>query len=380
MKRKCITLLLLLLLAPLLFSVVSVSHNSDYGCVIYTVLLYNSTTIQGKSLNYFSQLSPSSMTMDSHGNVYVAAVNYVFVLNSSGHVIKNISVVGADYLTYSNGLVIAASGVLPNYTLTFISAENFTVLRTVVVNDYPLSVAVYNNTIYIGTHNGIGELVGNKIELIVRTPGPVVSLIPVHDMLIAAGYNLPLDVGFVYFIFPSNKTVFYMVFNDTFPYSIYYHNGTLYIAADYKIIILNKDYSVNYIYVPNERIRGITVRENLIYATANSVYGPDYVLVLNKTTLLGRIEVGITPIGIIYNNCSNLIFVSNFFDGTVSIIGFNCNKTTSTKTFIPPQGSPETNISYATHGYYMNWLPLTIILIIVVMSFIIIFLVKRKTS
>ncbi|ARM75339.1 hypothetical protein [Acidianus manzaensis] len=339
------------------FLSLSVTSEPNYGCVEYTVYLGNFSTVKGSSLNYFSPISPSSIVMDSSGNVYVAAVNEIYILNSSGNIIRNISVSGAEYLYYYKGIILAASGTLPNYTLTLINSKNFSIIKTIILNTFPLSVSMVKNQIYIGTSNGIGELKGNKIEFITLTPGPVTSMLSVNGTLFASGYNLSRNYGFLDII-KDNKLFEIMIINNTFPNSLYYKNNILYIASDFEIIILNlNNNSIRYISIPGEEIQGIAIYNGHIYATADSLYGPDFVLVLNSTTVLSYIKVGITPIGIVYNNFSKLLFVSNFFDGTISIIGFNCSKTSTNTTESVVENnliSSIINVVYPMHLYLIQ--------------------------
>lgn len=316
------------------------------------------------------------MAMDFQGNIYVAAVNSVYVISPYGYLIKNISVHGAEELAYSNGILVVASGTLPNHTVTLIDTKNFTVVKIFTLNVSPLSVAIVNGKIFIGTYNGVMVLEGDEFKPILTTPGPVISLVSGDGMLFAAGYNFSQNYGFVYFI--SSEQIGRFLINNTFPNSLYYYYGRLYVAADFLVMIINlENHSYEYVKIPGEKIEGVTVKGGLIYATADSLYGPDYVLVLNSTAVLDSIKVGITPIGIIYNNVSNYIFVSNFFDGSISMIGFNCSEITSSSSSF---SFPQVRTTSTMHGenIYPSLISYTVILAFVaIIFFIIIYLILR---
>ncbi len=293
--------------------------------------------VSGVTPNFFSSVSPTYMAVNSLGYVFVIAVNEIFVINPYGKVIGKINVPGAEYISYcsQNNTLIVSSGTLPNFTISFISAKNFSIIRTITVNNYPLSVLSYDGRIYVGTYDGVGTLNDNKINIFVKTPGQVVSLAYSNGSLYAVGYNFSQDYGFLFII--HNYTYKSIILN-TFPNFVYAYNNKIYIAGDFSIIILNQNSNLQYVNISGEKFEGIVVdpKNNLTYATADSLIGPDYILVLNGSTIEGKIYGGITPIGIVYDNTSNLLFISNFFDGTVSVISTNNTQSYQINTYQIP--------------------------------------------
>jgi len=298
---------------------------SQIGYIEYTIYLNNMSTVSGVTPNFFSSISPTYMVVDSSGYVFAAAVNEVFIINPYGKVVGKIGVQGAEYISYcnENNTLIVSSGTLPNFTISFISTINFTIIRTINVNDYPLSTLEHNGKIYVGTYGGVGILNNSKINIFVNTPGPVVSLAYSNGYLYAVGYNFTQSYGFLFII--HNNSVKSIILS-TFPNFIYVYNNKIYIAGDFSVIMINQEsLKIQYINISGEKFEGIVVdpKNNLTYVTADSLFGPDYILVLNGSKISGEIYGGITPIGIVFDNVSNFLFISNFFDGTISVISTN---------------------------------------------------------
>jgi len=349
--------------------------NSQIGYIQYTIYLNNMSTVEGVTPNFFSSISPTYMTVSSSGNVYVVAVNEIYAVNPYGKIIGKVNIQGAEYISYceKNNTLITASGTLPNFTISFISAKNLTVIKTINVKYYPLSVMAYNGEIYIGTYNGIGILKGDNISIITKAPGPIVSLAYSNGGIYAVGYNFTESYGFLLVI--HNDTVRSIILS-TFPNFVYSYGSKIYIAGDFSVIMISQNnFKTNYVNVSGEKFEGITVdpKNNLTYVTADSLFGPDYILVLNGTRILGQIFGGITPIGIVFDNISNLLFVSNFFDGTISVISTN-----GIQNILPNNYQFPINQNYVNNTPHLQYYMQDLVLFIIIIFMIFIFIIYRR--
>ncbi|MUM65063.1 hypothetical protein D1867_07390 [Acidianus infernus] len=344
-----------LILIIVISSIIAYSQTSNIGCVAYTIFLNNETTVAGRSSNVFCQISPTYLVECSKGNVFVAAVNKIYEISPYGKVINSLNISGVEYLCYYNSTLIATSGTLPNKTITLINLRNMSI-KTIATCFYPLAISAVNNTIYVGSYGYVYSLNNCRISQVLKVPGKVTSITTNGKILFISGFNFTKNQGFIVF-YPS---VYSPIYFNTFPNYIFYYNCSLYVAADEYIFIINLyTHKINYIEVQGEEFEGITIKNGLIYVTSDSLYGPDYVLVLNGTRILGKIYVGITPIGIIYDNVSKFIFVSNFFDGTISIISNSSPHGTSYMLNLPPFACCEKGASNSYNNF--QFLPIIIL-------------------
>ncbi|NON62490.1 YncE family protein, partial [Acidianus sp. RZ1] len=242
---------------------------------------------------------------------------------------------------------------------------------------YPLSIAYDNvsDKVIVGLIGGIGILKGDNITDIVRMPG-IVSSLAVNNIgnIYVVGYNLSANRGF-FSILDNNFTVKLEDNFSTFFNFVSYINGKTYIGGDGCILIYQNSTFSKITYL-GEDFYGMAYDpiNDLVYVAAHSLYGPDFVLVIKGTNIVGRIYGVVTPIDIIFNPVSKLIFVSNFFSGTLSIISPGK----------PPEGNtqevtlPSNSYVSSTSSMGINMLKIIIILTIALFFIASLFLRKLK--
>ncbi|EHP70058.1 hypothetical protein MetMK1DRAFT_00005600 [Metallosphaera yellowstonensis MK1] len=366
----------------LLVSLSSSCLSPPIGYVKYTVDLGNFTVVQGSLANIFSQISPSELIQDSQGRVFVAAVGSVYVLGPyDGKILRQINVSGAEYMTYdpNQSLIYVASGTLPNMSISVISDETLTLLRTVGLNVSPTGI-VYdqrNGEIYVGFPGGLGELRGNELSPSLRVDGVVTSIAvnPLDGDIYVTTLNFSENQGYLYSISPE-LTVNRVVELNTFPNVVTFWNGKIYVGGDGYLEVFNASSlePLTSLQLQGQKVEGIAVdpRDGFIYVSLDSLYGPDSVLAFAGNETLGEIGVGVSPKSVLYDTVSGEIFVSNFFDGTISIIAPGCPVTQSVTENVTINRPSITPAPAQTPSYLLP------MLVVALTLFLALYLVRRK--
>ncbi|MCH1771931.1 MULTISPECIES: hypothetical protein [Metallosphaera] len=363
----------------LFFLACSLTCSSCVGVLKYTVNLATSTIENGGPYNTFSQISPTRMVADNEGRIFVAAVNTVFVLSPNGSVVKNINVSGAEYMAFNNrtNIVYVTSGTLPIHTITEISDANLSVIRQLTVSAYPLALATDPTTgkVFIAIGNEVYALNSTKLVPLFNFLGVPTDMVvsPSGNILVSA-YNFTENKGYIFMNFQGRTNSLEL---NTFPNSLLLKGNEILVGTDGYILEINLTLNiVGNISLYGSKIEGIAYDSNndLVYAAVDSLYGQDYVLVLNNLSPAGEINVGITPVDIVFDPVSNYVFVSNFFDGTVAIISQGCPTQVNSSVSLPiirsPTVSPQVPVISSFLPFYVTFVLLALFSALILRKYI----------
>lgn len=228
--------------------------------------------------------------------------------------------VGITYDSENDKIYVANAG---SHTLSVISGQTNSVLRTILVGKNPYAVAYdpVDNLIYVANAGS------NDTSIINGATGSVIKSIQVGVHPTSIVYN------------PSNNLIYVANYGSN---------------------------NISVINASNKAISNITAGKNpidLVYDSANSgVYvanaGSNSVSVINSAAnrVIANISVGDNPTAIAYNAINGNIYVANKLSNTTSVIDGNTNKVIATIKMAPyPLGlafNPNNNKIYVTHTSY----------------------------
>lgn len=164
---------------------------------------------------------------------------------------------------------------------------------------------------------------------------------------------------------------------NTFPNSLLLEENEILVGTDGYILEINLALNiVGNISLYGGKIEGMAYDSNndLVYAAVDSLYGQDYVLVLNNLSPIGEINVGITPVDVVFDPVSNYVFVSNFFDGTVAIISQGCPTQVNSSVSLPiirsPTVSPQMPVISSFLPFYVTFVLLALFSALILRKYI----------
>ena len=347
-----LTLLSVLPLISLSTLTVSQSGNPA-GYVKYTLVLYNNTLLPGNVV-VKGKIYPSAIAYNpSNGYLYVLSLNSVFVVNPiSNRVIERIP------LNVKVGLEPTSVAYDPSngYIYVAVNASSVLVINPAtkeVVSEIPVRGEIWQ-MVYDPSNGYIYAAItsSNVVAVIDPSKNAVVATIVVGQNPIGMTYD-PKD-GYLYVadfgsgeisvIDPRNNSVVANIPVKGFPWGIAYDpkNGYLYINGG-EVVDPSTGKVVAKIPIGNGQPRWMTYdpSNGFMYVTVDCYNAPNYVIAIApNNTIVGKIQVGYWPWGIVYDPVSGYLYVANMNSGTLSVIATSATTSATSSSAVVKQVGP----------------------------------------